>query len=172
MTRKRHNHTLQTNPQFPEEQTQNTNCQMTLKAARFFAKLETKQYKTWTNHTHPQNNEVVQNMDEPHPPTKQCWQQLTMNQQQQNRRLKMLSRSHWGPKLILLPHVRPRFCCCQTRNKMLSSRGGFLTYPMYHHGKTIKYINTLPGKKEKGSQLIVSQSQRKLPVELKTNIRR
>ena len=31
MTRKRHNHTLETNPQHREEETQNTNCQMTLK---------------------------------------------------------------------------------------------------------------------------------------------
>ena len=81
-----------------------------------------------------------------------------MNQQQQKHRLRIRSRSHWGLELILLPNIRPRFCCCQTRKKMLSSRGGFLTYSIYHHGQTIKYINILSGNKENGSQLTDSQS--------------
>ena len=40
---------------------------------------------------------------------------------------------------------------------MISLCGGFLTYPMYHHGETIKYINKLPGNKENGSQLTDGQ---------------
>ena len=55
-----------------------------------------------------------------------------------------------GLKLILLPNILPRFCCCQREN-MLSSREGFITYPMYHHGQTIKYINIISGNKENGS---------------------
>ena len=46
---------------------------------------------------------------------------------------------------------------------MLSSRGGFLTYPMYHHGGTIKYINKLWWNKENGSQLTDSEELKKNP---------
>ena len=36
-------------------------------------------------------------------------------QQRHNHRIRTLSRSHLGLKLILLPNIRPRFCCCQAR---------------------------------------------------------
>ena len=80
-----------------------------------------------------------------------------MNQQQQNHRLKMLTQRHWGLKLISLPNIRPRSAVVK-REKRLSLRGGFLTYPMYHHGETSQYVNTLPGNKEDDSQLTDSQS--------------
>ena len=43
-----------------------------------------------------------------------------------------------GLRLILLPNIRPRFCCCQREN-MLSSGEGFLTYPMYHQWQIYTY---------------------------------
>ena len=46
---------------------------------------------------------------------------------------------------------------------MLFSRAGFFTYPMYHHGKTLKYINILPENKENGSQLLDSQELKNNP---------
>ena len=79
-----------------------------------------------------------------------------MNQQQQKYRIKMLSRSHRGLKLILLTNIRPRFCCCQTRINV---------NPAWSHPyvsnlsplETIKYIDILPEHKEKGSRLTDSQ---------------
>ena len=73
------------------------------------------------------------------------------------RRLRMLSRRHWALKLILLPNIRPIFL-------LLSNglRGAFLTYPIYHHGETIRYNHNLPPRyKGKGSQLTDSPEKKK-----------
>ena len=89
------------------------------------------------------------------------------------RHFRILSRRHWGLKLILLPKI----LLLSNERKMLSSRGGFFTSPMYYHRQTIKYINIPSGNKENDSQLTDSQSYWQRQVEpqwaqLNTNTRR
>ena len=113
MIRKYQNHTLQTNPRHRKEEPHNITSNKTSgsnqsKATSLFflikmiAKLVghtalINKSKDLTNYLHNQRE-----------------QELTMDQQQQNHRLRTYSSlSTWGLKCILLvPNLRPRFCCC------------------------------------------------------------
>ena len=74
-------------------------------------------------------------------------------QQQQSHRLRMLNRSQWGLKLILLPKLIFSLdsAIAKREKKMLNCVEASLhiqCITMYQHGETIKYINILPGNKE------------------------
>ena len=42
--------------------------------------------------------------------------------------------------LLLVPNLRPRFCCCCKIEEMFSSHGRLLTIAIYHHGETLTLI--------------------------------
>ena len=103
MARKYHNHTLQTKPLHPEEETHSTNSPMTLKVilsnhlslslsppSEMIAKLE------MTLSTAQQNKDQ-----------KTIGATIIIKQQRHTHRLRTLNRSYWGLKLILLAKSSP-----------------------------------------------------------------
>ena len=178
MTRKCHNHTLQTNPRHLAEKPQNTNSQMALKCitvkqpALYFPvrRLQNKKRQlVMRNRTMPKHNQ----------PASQTHKTIGATiHHESNNIATVLERSAevtGGLSYFYLQIFALEFAVVKSV-KMLRSHGGFLTYPMYPHWETINSLNILWWNKEKCSQLTDSQSLRKTPVELrwaqlKANIR-
>ena len=98
------------------------------------------------------NKQIDQPYPTPSPPHTHKTMEATINNDSTTTEqpLSMFIRSHWGLSLFYCQMFALDSAVVKLE-KMLSSHGGFITYPMYHHGETIKYINILPGHKENGS---------------------
>ena len=105
MIRKYHNQKQQTNPWHREEEPHNNHET---------PGRQTKQSNQLCLPHHDSCKKVAHNKTKNNYRIPQWEQQSTTNQQQQNHRLRTDNSLHYGELncILLVPNLRPRFCCC------------------------------------------------------------